>query len=250
MRQIGIISGLKSELRCLGFGLDRPAHLVTFAAAGSPERARARALGWAADGRLRALMSFGLCGGLDPALEPGHVVVAHRIALPEGGALDFDPRWAHAIAARIAGARVAPLLGAGDVAATAAEKHALFERHAVPAIDMESRGVAEAAHEAGVPFVALRAVADPAQRTLPKVAARAIDARGRVRPFRVLLGLLARPHDLPALIALGTDARRGYEALAAAGMRALLPDLVPQPAAATAPAGALAPALALALQSA
>jgi adenosylhomocysteine nucleosidase len=239
MRQIGIISGLKSELRCLGFGLDRPAHLVTFAAAGSPERARARALGWAADGRLQALMSFGLCGGLDPALEPGHVVVAHRIALPEGGALDFDAGWAHAIAARIAGARVAPLLGARDVAATAAEKRALFERHAAPAIDMESRGVAEAAHEAGVPFVALRAVADPAQRTLPNVAARAIDARGRVRPFRVLLGLLARPHDLPALIALGTDARRGYEALAAAGMRALLPDLVPQRA--VVPAAALVP---------
>jgi adenosylhomocysteine nucleosidase len=241
MRQIGIITGLKSELRCLGFGVDRPAHLVTFAAAGSPERARARALGWAAEGRLRALMSFGLCGGLDPALEPGHVVVAHRIALPEGGALDFDARWANAIAARIAGARVAPLLGARDVAATAAEKRALFERHGVPAIDMESRGVAEAAREAGVPFVALRAVADPAQRTLPNVAARAVDAGGRVRPFRVLLGLLARPHDLPALIALGIDARRGYEALAAAGMRALLPDLVPQ--AAAAPAGTVPPAL-------
>jgi adenosylhomocysteine nucleosidase len=242
MRQIGIISGLTSELRCLGFGLDRPAHLVTFAAAGDPERARAQALGWAADGRIQALMSFGLCGGLDPELAPGHVVVAHRIALPEGGALEFDARWAHAIAARIAGARVAPLLGARDVAATAAEKRALFERHGVPAIDMESRGVAEAAREAGVPFVALRAVADPAGRTLPKVAARAIDARGRVRPFRVLLGLVTRPHDIPALMVLGGDARRGYEALAAAGMRALLPDLVPQPQPAAAP-GALAPAL-------
>jgi adenosylhomocysteine nucleosidase len=243
MRQIGIISGLKSELRCLGLGFEQPAHLVTYAAAGSPERARAQALGWAAGGRVQALMSFGLCGGLDPELAPGHVVVAHRIALPEGGALDFDPRWAHAIAARIPGARVAPLLGARDVAATAAEKRTLFVRHDVPAIDMESRGVAEAAREAGIPFVALRAVADPAERTLPKVAARAIDARGRVRAFRVLLGLVARPHDLPALMALGADARRGYEALAAAGMRALLPDLVPQPVHAPGAAGALAAAL-------
>ena len=245
MGQIGIISGLTSELRCLGPGAGHPAHLVTFAAAGDPERARAQALGWAADGRIKALMSFGLCGGLDPELAPGHVVVAHRVALPEGGALDFDSRWAHAIAARIAGARVAPLLGARDVAKTAAEKRALFERHGVPAIDMESRGVAEAAHEAGVPFVALRAVADPAGRTLPKVAARAIDARGRVRPFRVLLGLMTRPHDIPALMALGGDARRGYEALAAAGMRALLPDLVPLPQRAAAPvaSGSSVPAL-------
>ncbi len=242
MRQIGIISGLRSELRCLGFGLEQPAHLVTFAAAGSPDRARTRALGWAAEGRVQALMSFGLCGGLDPELAPGQVVVAHEIALPEGGALAFDAGWAHAIAARIPGARVAPLLGARDVAATSAEKRALYERHAVPAIDMESRGVAEAAREAGIPFVALRAVADPASRSLPKVAARAIDARGRVRPLRVLLGLLTRPHDIRPLMALGADARRGYEALVGAGMRALLPDLVPHPAPAAAPA--LIPALA------
>ncbi|MFO0988232.1 MAG: hypothetical protein U1F37_12840 [Alphaproteobacteria bacterium] len=228
MRQIGLIAGLRSELRCLRVGREFPAHVVTFAAGGSPERARARALGWAAEGRIRALMSFGLCGGLDPRLEPGHVVVAHRIALPEGGALEFDAGWAHAIAARIAGARVAPLLGASAIAASAADKRALFERHAAPAIDMESRGVAEAAQEAGVPFVAVRAVADPAHRTRPQAAARAVDAHGRVRPVRVALGLAARPHDLPALIALGADARRGHAALAAAALRALLPELVPQ----------------------
>ena len=227
MRQIGLIAGLRSELRCLPIGRGGPAHVVTFAAGGSPERARARALGWAAEGRIHALMSFGLCGGLDPQLEPGHIVVAHRIALPEGGALDFDAGWAHAIAAGIAGARVAPLLGASDVAASADHKRALFERHAVPAVDMESRGVAEAAQEAGVPFVAVRAVADPAHRSLPKSAARAVDAHGRVRAMRVILGLAARPFDVPALIALGRDARRGHDALTAAATRALLPELVP-----------------------
>lgn len=209
-------------------GRETPAHVVTFAAGGSPERARARALGWTAEGRVHALMSFGLCGGLDPRLEPGHIVVAHRIALPDGGVLDFDAGWAHAIAARLTGASVAPLLGASDVAASADHKRALFERHAVPAVDMESRGVAEAAQEAGVPFVAVRAVADPAHRSLPKSAARAVDAHGRVRTLRVLLGLATRPLDVPALIALGADARRGHAALAAAAMRALLPELVPR----------------------
>lgn len=228
MRQIGIISGLRSELRSLGAGGLR-AHFVVFAAGGSPARARAQAQHWAAEGRVAALASFGLCGGLDPALAPGDVVVAHRIVLPEGGAIDLDARWAQAIAARIPGARLAPILGAADVAAGAMEKRALFERHAAPAIDMESRGVAEAAHKAGLPFVALRAVADPAARTLPRAAAHAVDAEGRVRVVRVLLGLVARPGDLGALIAVGGDARRGHAALAAAAARALLPDLVPKP---------------------
>ncbi len=243
MRKIGIISGLKRELRCLGFGADKPAHVVTYAAAGSAERARARALGWIADGRVNALMSFGLCGGLDPSLAPGTVLVSHRIALPDGGDLHFDGRWARAIAARIPEARVAPILGVDSVVTTAADKRALFVRHAVPALDMESRGVAEAAREAEIPFVALRAVADPAHRSLPPVAARSVSAHGRLRPFQVLLGLLRRPRDLTALLALATDARSGYDALATIRTRALLPGLVPQGAIVAEEIGAFLPEL-------
>ena len=224
--RIGIISGLKRELRCLG--LIRPAHTLTFAAAGSPDRAYARAQGWIANGRIRALMSFGLCGGLDPALAPGTLVAAHRIVLPEGGALDFDARWAHAIAARAGGGRVAPILGVATAAVTAAEKAALFARHGAAALDMESRGVAQAAREAGLPFVALRAVADPAGRALPQAALDGINAHGRLRPFRVLLGIAARPGDLAALVALAKEAGRGYEALAGAVKNgALSLDLLP-----------------------
>jgi len=108
---------------------------------------------------------------------------------------------------------------------------------------MESRGVAEAAHEAGVPFVALRAVADPADRSLPPAAVDAINAYGRLRPLRVLLGLLRRPRDLAALFALATDARRGYDALAAAKIHALMPELVPHAAAAAMASEALLPEL-------
>jgi adenosylhomocysteine nucleosidase len=241
VNKIGIISGLKRELRCLGLGFDRPGHVVTFAAAGSPERAHARARGWIADGRVRALMSFGLCGGLDPALAPGTVLVSHQIKMPEGHTLRFDERWARAIAARIPHARVAPLLGVDTAAVTAEDKRALYAKHAVPALDMESRGVAEAAHEAKIPFVAIRAVADPAGRTLPSAALNAINAHGRLRPLRVLLELLRRPRDFAALLALASDARRGYDALAAATPGALLADLIPHFGAAAHDAGLLLP---------
>jgi len=213
-RLIGVVAGLKRELRCIG--LRRPAHLLTFAAAGSPERAHARAQGWIAGGRIKALASFGLCGGLDPALAPGAIVVAHEIVLPEGGAYLFDGAWARAVAACLPGARIAPLLGAKTAAVTPAEKRELFQRTGAAAVDMESRGVAEAARDAKLPFVAIRAVADPADRALPRSATRAINAHGRLRPFRVLLGLLARPGDLGALLSLSKEAGRGYDALAAA----------------------------------
>lgn len=224
---IGVIAGLQRELRCLGFG----AHgAVTFAAAGCAERAEARAASWIAEGRVRALMSFGLCGALDPRLASGTVVVAHEIALPEGGRLACDGRWANSIAMRISGARVAPLLGTNQVVATTSEKRALFATHAAPVVDMESHGVAAAALRAGIPFVAVRAVADPAERTLPPLASGAIGDDGRVRPSRVLAGLLRRPRDAAALLALAGDARRAYDALVRAAAKALTRELVPQPA--------------------
>jgi len=227
MAIIGVVSGLKRELRCIG--LRRPPHLLTYAAAGSPARAHARAQGWAGDGRVKALLSFGLCGGLDPALTPGMIVIAHEIVLPEGGAFLFDKGWAEAVAARVPGARIAPILGVKTPAITPDEKRALFVRHGAAAVDMESRGVAEAAREAKIPFVALRAVADPAGRALPRAAVGGINAHGRMRPFRVLLGLLARPGDLGALLSLAKEAARGYEALAAAVKNgALAADLVPR----------------------
>lgn len=212
--KIGVVAGLKRELRCIG--LRRPPHLLTFAAAGSPDRAHARAQGWIASGRVTALASFGLCGGLDPSLKPGMVVVSHEIVLPEGGAYLFDSAWARAVAGRIPGARIAPLLGAREAAVTTAEKRDLFQKTGAAVVDMESRGVAEAAREAKLPFVAIRAVADPADRTLPKVATDAINAHGRLRPLRVLFGLLARPGDLGALLSLAKEAGLGYDALAKA----------------------------------
>jgi adenosylhomocysteine nucleosidase len=227
LNKIGIIAGLKSELRCLGLGRDGQAHAATFAAGGSAARAHTRAREWIAQGHVRALMSFGLCGGLDPALKPGTVLVAHQIKLHHGGTLRFDGRWARAIAARIPEALIAPLLGLDRVAATVEQKRSLFERHATPAVDMESAGIARAAHEAQIPFVALRAVADPAHRTLPPAAFDAMDAQGGVRPLRVLFRLLRRPGDLMALLALAADARRGYDALLAARDGALVPHLAP-----------------------
>jgi nucleoside phosphorylase len=221
---IGVVAGLTRELRCLG----PPSGFEVFAAAGSGQRAYRRAKHWIAGGRLRGLVSFGLCGGLDPSLGAGALVIAHEIHLAGGEVMRFDDGWATLIAERLPEARVAPLLGAAEPATSAAEKHALFLRHGVAALDMESGGVAAAAREADIPFVAVRAVADPADRRVPAAALAGMDEHGRMRPLRVLRGLLARPGDLFTLIALAREAQCGYTALAAvARSGALAAELVP-----------------------
>ncbi len=214
MRRIGVIAGLKRELACIG--RPPPPHILTFAAGGSSERAFARAQGWAGDGRVDALMSFGLCGGLDPALPPGALLISHRLVGAGGALLEFDGAWAARVAEIVPQASLATLATVTTPVAGIAEKAALFRQTGAPAVDMESRGVAEAARDAGLPFVAVRAVADPASRSLPQSAIAGFNAAGRLRPFRVLFGLLARPGDVAALIRLAGDAREGYRALASA----------------------------------
>src|SRR5690606_20133882 len=110
-----------------------------------PERA-AQAARAALEGGARALVSWGLAGGLDPALAPGAVVVPSAV-LADGACFPCDADWAAAVraAARDAGLAAADggtLLGVAVPLATPSSKaHAYAETGAVAA-DMESGAIA------------------------------------------------------------------------------------------------------------
>ncbi len=48
----------------------------------------------------------------------------------------------------------------------------------------------------------IRAVADPASRTIPRAALNGLTESGRMNPFAAARGVLARPGDLPGLMKL------------------------------------------------
>jgi adenosylhomocysteine nucleosidase len=203
---IGVVTGLRAEARCLR-GLD-----VAVACSGArPARARAEAARLIAEGAA-GLVSFGLAGGLSPALASGDLVLADAVVLPGGGRIATDLAWRNRISARVEVAGRAPrqatVAGSDRLLATVAAKRALFEATGALAVDMESHAVAEAAHRAGLPFVVLRAIADPADQALPRAAMTALGASGEVRLLTVARALLERPGELPALLRLGRQSRR------------------------------------------
>ncbi len=155
-----------------------------------------------------ALISFGLAGGLDPALPPGALLVPTTV-LAEDGWWDADP----ALTTRLGSPTSGILFGDGAILATAAAKAALHARTGAVAVDLESAAVARAAARHGLPFAVLRAVCDPAGRDLPRAAVIALDSKGRIGTLRVVAAILARPGDIAALIALGRDAARARRAL-------------------------------------
>ncbi|HLB80849.1 MAG TPA: hypothetical protein VJJ77_10120 [Dongiaceae bacterium] len=213
MSRLGIVTGLAAEAawarRAVG-----PAALVA-CAGGDAARARAAARGLLEAGA-GALLSFGLAGGLDPAQPSGRLVLAETVIDAGSGrrfATDAPWRDRLAAAARGADAVLAALAGSNDPVLSIAAKRALFAATGAAAVDMESHAVAAAAAAAGVPFLALRAIADPAGRAVPAAALAGLDAEGRVQARAVLAELLRAPGLIPAFAALALDAVRARAAL-------------------------------------
>lgn len=160
----------------------------------------------------RALVSFGLAGGLAPDAATASIVLPQTIA-SDAGSWMTDAVWRQRLALVLRpGFRLIEgrLFSASDVVATPAAKAELARLTGAVAVDMESAGVAAAAAEAGLPCVALRAVADGLEDTLPENVASLVGADGRTRlpavaafvvsprRLRLLLGLAARSRDARA----------------------------------------------------
>ncbi len=198
---LGVVTGLTAEAR-----LARPLGLV-LAGGGTGPGARRAAENLALRG-VTTLISFGLAGGLDPALKPGAIVIPARV-VTTSGVFQANP----ALVAALRGPTLPTILATGGIVATAADKARLRQASDAAAIDMESGEVAAVAAERGLKFAVLRAVCDPADSDLPPAALAALDAIGRIAGGRVAASVLRHPWQIPALLTLARDARLARDAL-------------------------------------
>jgi adenosylhomocysteine nucleosidase len=182
------------------------------------ERAAATARAAIASGA-RALVAWGLAGGLVAALRPGDVVLAERGLAPGQPAWRAEPRW-HAALERALGSgfrvHTGMLVSVAEVLTSPLAKRAAAESCGAVAVDMESAAVAAVAADARIPFVAVRIVADASADALPDDVGKWIDASGR-RRLQPLLGTIVAPAQWPTLLRLATRyraARRTLDALA------------------------------------
>jgi hopanoid-associated phosphorylase len=164
-----------------------------------------------------ALVSFGIAGGLDPALGPGDIVLPEAVVAPGGPAVVTDAAWRRRVLDLAAAKGLRPtggkLAGSDQVVATVAGKRALYEATRAVAVDMESHAVALAAQTAGVPFLVIRAVIDPAHRALPNAVRGSIAPDGRARKGLVTARLFLRPWEAPQVNRLRQDTGAALRAL-------------------------------------
>jgi nucleoside phosphorylase len=113
--------------------------------------------------------------------------------------------------------RLGAIYGGTAIVFDIAEKARLHAQTGALAVDLESGPVARVAVEAGVPFAALRAIADPAWRGLPPAALLALDEGGRPRLAAVFGSIVKNPVQIPGLIATALATRAALSALLRAG---------------------------------
>ncbi len=202
------VTGLVAEARiAAGPGV------VTVAGGGDPARLALLVQGALARG-VRAVISFGIAGGLEPGLAPGRVLIASGVTDGDRRS-DTAPAWVARIATALPMARIVDLAGVDAAVVDAAGRAALHRRTGAAAVDMESHVAARLAALHGLPFVALRVVADPAERTLPPAALVGLRPDGTTDVGAVLRSLGRAPRQLPGLIRTGLDARAAFAALKA-----------------------------------
>ena len=170
---------------------------------------------------IRGVISFGVAGGLDPALKSGDVVVATEVTAG-------DARWFAGLplseeqVANFAVGRIVRggLAGVEEVVVAQSSKAALRSETGAAAVDMESHIAAAYAADAGLPFAALRVISDPATRSLPALARAAIKPNGDIDLRKILRGVVRNPRTLRALVSTGIDFNRALKSLR--GCRSLL----------------------------
>lgn len=169
-----------------------------------------------------ALLSWGCAAGIGPGLKPGDLIIPEQVHCANGKILHTDRNWRARLLDRLADRQVVhhgAIAEAQSLVGTAADKRSLRYRTGAIALDMESAATASVAARRNVPFVAIRAIADPATRDLPTPVLLSLTPNGDLR-LPLLVALVARyPHSIPGLIRLGIDFRSAQRSLRSSAQR-------------------------------
>jgi adenosylhomocysteine nucleosidase len=223
----GVVAALAAEARALGpqrrsrdgYGILGDGTMVLAGGIGhEAARSAARRLLESGAG---ALVSWGLAGGLDPALEAGAVLLPTEVVDSRGMRFATSIPWRESLAAAFGGPVVSGTLLTSPVPLASVDAKRAAYGHGAAAVDMESSAVAAVASSGGIPFIAVRVIVDTARDAVPAAVVSA-GGSGRLELDRLLLGLLRSPGEIASLWRLARRYRSAVRSLEAVA-RALAP---------------------------
>ncbi len=203
----GLVEHPSSDVRWLATTVIRgiDAILVANGIGGSAAAAGTRKM--LANSGIRAVVSTGFAGALDPALKVGDVVLAEDIL--EGSHV-YPASLPSKCPANVHRGSVVTV----NEVQQFAESKLVLARGGARAVDMESAAVAAVAGEHRVPFYCIRAISDKAEQDLPVDFNRALRTDGTISLRSVLAQAGLHAGKWRGLARLWRDSRTAAESLA------------------------------------
>lgn len=155
------------------------------------------------------LISWGCAAALSETLKPGDLVLADSLTDAEGGrdtkfcvSSDWH-RYAKNLLSNSLIVHTGSLVESKNIVASGKDKKRLHIQTGAVALDMESIAIAKVARRNKLPFLAIRAIADPVNMDLPKAINHSLNNEGDIDLAKLLSYIVLRPAQLPGLIKLG-----------------------------------------------
>ena len=198
---IAIVCGLAEEAAIIG----QPPNAVVIVGAGDAAGLAAKLEAAIAAGADR-IISVGICGGLEPSLRVGDVIIGLR-ATYGPSAVACDPHWINRLGETLALLPLRVLYGgvftwSATAVARLGDKTALRKATGADVVDEETFLAGSIAAAKGLPFAALRVVCDPASFELPPAALVKLTAAGAEDLGAILASVASDPWQIPELIEL------------------------------------------------
>ena len=175
------------------------------------------------DAGATALLSWGSASALEPALHPGSVALPREIIGIDGLRIAVSGDWHERVRRRLMGelaTHITPLAETPTVLAAPEQKLNVARERGATAADMESAALARLAQRSGVPFLAVRAIADSCDMTLPAWLLETLDEFGRPHAADFCTGLFRHPGDIGSLMRLALAFRAATATLSLVRARA------------------------------
>lgn len=152
------------------------------------------------------LISWGCAAALADSLKSGDLTLPTALFDTNHVQLDLNSDWhkyAETLLSNYLPVHTGTLLESKEIVSSSRDKKQLHVETAAVVLDMETVAVAKVARKNNLPFLAIRAIADPVTMDLPKAIAYSLNDEGEVMMGRLLWFLLGHPLELPGLIKLG-----------------------------------------------
>ncbi|MDD5462143.1 MAG: phosphorylase [Methylococcales bacterium] len=165
------------------------------------------------------LISWGCAAALSAALKPGDLILADELIDNTGyrnAKFSVSTDWHSYTSKRLSTSMAihsGSLAESKNIISSSKDKEQLQPVTGAVALDMESIAIAKVAGLYALPFLAIRAIADPVNMDLPLAINYSLNDQGDIILGKLLTFLALHPAELPGLIKLGLHFRAAKKTL-------------------------------------